>query len=269
MAKTVKSKGTKKLLKSSKKASRKIYRKSSKKASRKKIKNSSRKIIKNSSRKIIKNSSRKLSRNTIKKTSTIKKPIKKPMNGLSQETDKSITKEEHEKRKKNLESKGGIEMYDIVNKLPKKYYVTKKDLNSMKGKTITVALFDRNFEEYGIWNKFDDYKLYDPVDFFKNNKSTIQYNGGKTWKVTMDGDENEHFIEVNVVDIRPKNSKLTWMPIDKEGNICMEKNAKKINLNDISNDTRIGWRGPMIQWDKIASLGKKVYKANLKYVVIN
>ena len=181
---------------------------------------------------------------------------------------KIITKDEHEKQKSNLESKGGIEMYDIVDKLRKNYYITKKDLNSIRGNIITVALFDRNFEEYGIWDNFDDYKLYEPAEFFKYNKATIRYNGGNTWIINMGStcEYYEHFIEVNVVDIRPKNSNLTWCPIDEKGNIPIKKYNKKINFNNIPCNTKIGWRGPMILWDKIINLGNKVYKADLEYV---
>jgi hypothetical protein len=237
------------------KAGNKVIRKSKQKSSRNAPKKLVRKISRSVSKKTLKKPRRKVSRKS-KKASRKPKRLSKNIN--------SIAPEEHIKLTKNLKSKNGMEMYDIVDKLPKDYYLTKKDLSLIKNKKITVALFDRNFEEYGIWNKFDKYKLYDPVKFFEYNKATIEYNGGNTWKITMDGDENVHFIEVDVVNIRPKNSKLTWSPINDKGDLCCL--GKKVNFNDVSNDTRIGWRGPMILWHKIVKFDKKVYQADLSCI---
>lgn len=179
-----------------------------------------------------------------------------------------ISFKEHKRLTEMLTKQNGIELYQIVDHLPIRYYVLKKDLNKIKGKTIAVALLDRNFEEYGIWD-LERYKLYKPTIFFKNNKATIKYNGGYTWLINYNyGESVEQDIEVNMVDGVTKIGDITWSPLDNKGYITCTSGKSKIHFNDLPNDTRIGWRGPMIYWDFLKTFAskKKVYQASLEFV---
>jgi len=217
-------------------------------------------MVKTSKKKIQKASSKK---SKSKSKTKLRSNSKKPKTNM----DEKVSQIEHQKLTKILASNKGIEMYDIVNKLPKKFYIVKKDLKAMKNKSIKVVLFDRNFEEYGIWNDFDKYKLYEPKKFFKKNTASIKYIGGNTWNIKYSGGNQVcHYIEVNTVDIKSKRNDTTWAPIDDKGDVCCINSLKKVNFKDLPSNTRIGWRGPMILWSVIVNFDKKVYQADLNCI---
>jgi len=146
-----------------------------------------------------------------------------------------------------------------------------EDLDNWKiGTTLTVALFDRNFEEMGnIWDSktlIRD-KLYKPSQMFKDNKTRIKYLGNYKWKIYFNyGESITRDIEVNVEQF---NTGWNWYPLnngililcDTISNGRMKKLNKKIivNADDLESHVEIGWRGPIMLWSSIKSSEDEVY----------
>ena len=78
-----------------------------------------------------------------------------------------------------------IEMYDYI-KMTKPLHLTLGDVRELKvGDKIDVICWDRNWEEYWIWDNAEKDKPYDPREFFKGSKQILEYKGGCTWDINF------------------------------------------------------------------------------------
>lgn len=164
--------------------------------------------------------------------------------------------------------KESLEMYQWI-KQTKPYHLTLGEVQSWKeGEKRAVAMFDRNFEEYGdIWECIPQNKVLPAIEFFKHNQAIITYKGHLKWDITYDyGETIEHPVHLSTsslatnwtcVDVDPRENGLIEIKNEvlKEGmTLPQHKHPMKIPLNKFPAETRVGWRGPMIEWKYLEKL---------------
>lgn len=166
-------------------------------------------------------------------------------------------------KKKKAGKLKSAEMNDWIENTRSKH-LTLGDLKKWKkGETKDVIIWDRNFEEYGIWGGLKEEKTYKPAKFFKGNHHKIKYNGDFTWDITFEfGGTITHPVHL---DIKKEGTGWWWSPLDGEyivldtsysnGKITKKKKKKvvKKHHSEYRDDTRIGWRGPMMLWEHVES----------------
>lgn len=150
------------------------------------------------------------------------------------------------------------------------------------GDVLDVVIWDRNFEEYGIWPdstkipyEFKENTPYKATDLFGNNRAKIlitnesiiatspceekvwcerEFSPRKTWRITYyDGESEDLSLELNLGDW-PEMFNIEgdcWYPINDQGDIIL--NDKKVNIADFPENVRIGYRGPIMLWKNIQS----------------
>lgn len=140
------------------------------------------------------------------------------------------------------------------------------------GHEADVVLWDRNFEEYWIWSNAEKEKLYDPKEFFRANRCKLTYKGNMVWDIHFDfGKTIEHPVHLDVTAL-PTN--WTWVAIEEDGyvrittesvnrKITPRRKAIHMHWTEFSPETRVGWRGPIMLWEKLDSLDK-VYHTDLE-----
>jgi len=134
------------------------------------------------------------------------------------------------------------------------YHLTLNDVKNMKeGDTIEVVIWDRNFEEYGIWNSVKEGVSYNPQIFFQCNKHKLTYKGNMIWDIDFNhGETFRHPVHI-------EHEKNKWRAIDNDGNVysgCSDCETKKIlqHWSEYPGNSRVGWRGPAMLWDKLNGL---------------
>ena len=145
-----------------------------------------------------------------------------------------------------------LDMHDWINKYKNKH-LTIKTLKKWKiGETKDVVIFDRNFDEHGI-NELEKQKCYKPDVFFKNNRVKVKYNGDLTWEIHS----WERFCTNVELDVTSLNTNCMWDMI-KDKHIVYGN--KKKHWTKFDDNTRIGWRGPMMLWTDVKKGIKVFYK---------
>lgn len=162
----------------------------------------------------------------------------------------------------------GTELYDwIEQSKPKHLKKGEFDLWPI-GHQEKIVLFDRNFEEYGIWDEMKENVADDPIRFFRFNTFTATKTGPYCWQ--LDGImENQNFrIELDIANL---GTGWNWAPVNKEGEIKLTSTVKNWKVTEIKNpniipwkafndSTRIGWRGPAIKLIDIKEFGPVYFK---------
>ncbi len=132
------------------------------------------------------------------------------------------------------------------------------------GDILDVVIWDRNFEEYWIWDNAKCNKLYKPIEFFKENRCLLNYLGDYKWDITFPyGETIRHPVHLEVTSLK---TNWKWMHIE-DGEIHIKNEVVSINekipngwkaihkpITEVSNETRVGWRGPMIMWNELENL---------------
>ena len=151
------------------------------------------------------------------------------------------------------------EMYDFIEKSKRKH-LTLKDVKRMKvGDKIDVVIWDRNFEEGWIWNEAIKNKPYTPKYFFRRNRHQLTYLGDMKWNIKYPfGETICHNIELDVSEL---GTNWKWSPIFKEyitlkndfvnGRIKKLDKPIKKHWSEFPDSTRVGWRGPIMLWEKL------------------
>ena len=139
------------------------------------------------------------------------------------------------------------------------------------GDTIDVVIWDRNFEENWIWNKAENMKLYDPEVFFKSNRHKLTYKGDMIWDITFPfGKTITHPIHIDISNIQ---TDWKWCVIDgTDGEIHITHKVDgtavdkpiHINWSDFPENTRVGWRGPIMLWSELKKLPQVYVDANAR-----
>ena len=153
-------------------------------------------------------------------------------------------------------------MYHFI-KACKSQHLTIADVKNLKiGDKIDVIIWDRNFEENWIWDHAESEKPYDPQTFFKSNHHQLTYAGNMTWHIHFDfGETITHPIHLDTSDLE---TRYTWCALENDGFIhitdevikCGEKiptewKPKHIHWTKFPDSTRVGWRGPIMLWEKL------------------
>ena len=150
-------------------------------------------------------------------------------------------------------------MYQAI-EFSKPNHLTIRDvLNMNVGDTIDVIIWDRNFEEYGIWDTRESGVSYNPNDFFKGNHHQITYQGNMEWDIHFDfGETVRHPINLDVSSL---NTKWKWIPIEDVSTDAVKNTveSKRLNWEQFPTNTRVGWRGPIMLWDKVKDMGPIYY----------
>ncbi len=159
-----------------------------------------------------------------------------------------------------------MEMHEFI-LYTKDEHLTISDIKKMlPGEQIDVVIWDGNYEEYWIWKNAKSGKLYNPKVFFRENKHKIIYKGDMIWDIHFpDGKTIEHPIhfDISILDKAysyfVSNDKIMlgrWRePKDgKVGVIDNNKNIKYIHWTDLPENTKVGWQGSIMLWDKLRQM---------------
>ena len=154
--------------------------------------------------------------------------------------------------------------YDFI-KNNKNNYLTLEDISKYKEGDIIVVIWDSNWEEYDWWENIKPGK-YTPEDFFQSNRCKITINSPDKlqWNIDIFGKHPFHF---NVEDYSKQNNMGTyrsWVELSDDGYIDIDcellKTGKKIpkgwkawyeHHSKFPKTTCIGWRGPIMLWNKL------------------
>lgn len=146
-------------------------------------------------------------------------------------------------------------MYDWIKKTKGKH-LTVADWKKWKvGQTKDVAIFDRNFEEYFIWEKTVKGRTYKPSYFFKENHHKITKKSDFEMEIAY---KQGYTVDQNLeVETSKWSKKYIWVLV-KDGYVDIPDEKVKVKWSDISNKTRVGFRGPTMLWKDVKS-GPDVY----------
>jgi hypothetical protein len=165
-----------------------------------------------------------------------------------------------------------MEMNDFIESC-KHLYFNISDFKKLKiGDTIDVVLWDRNFEEYEIWDSLKPNKKYNVERFFKENRAQITYKGDLKWDIDFAfGEKFTHPIHLNTKHLK---TNWTWVPVkNKMVTIKSEivdrgkkipKSWKPINMHweEFPEKTYVGWRGPIMLWKYLKNVPKIYWLKN-------
>jgi hypothetical protein len=158
-----------------------------------------------------------------------------------------------------------MELYDWIENQRDKH-LKLEDLSELEnGHEIEVLVLDRNFDE-SIWTSKEIDVSYDPEEFFEYNKWKIKYLGDYKWDLIAPWNETyEHPIHLDITDL---GLNYFWSPLDGANGdqIIMKSDSVSgkivkldepiiMHVSDFPDDTRIGWRGPIMKWSDVASGG--------------
>jgi hypothetical protein len=151
-----------------------------------------------------------------------------------------------------------IEMYTFINNC-KSQHLTIADVKLLNiGDRLDVVIWDRNFEESWIWTNADNEVAFPPDIFFLSNRHTLTYIGNMTWNIHYPFGLNViHNIEL---DVSKLDNIMKWYPISDDGNIKFLRVFK--HWTDFPDNTRVGWRGPIMLWDKLLTMPNVYMKDN-------
>mgnify|MGYP006976398487 CR=1 FL=1 len=193
------------------------------------------------------------------------------------------------------------ELYQFIREC-RHLHLTKADVDLLKpGDRLDVVIWDRNFEEYWIWDQPQNVP-YSPEVFFSENRHQLVYQGGHKWDIEFNfGETIRHPFHLS---LEGENTSYTWTSLEgKEPHDCqcqsrpvgsesspedqVENSYDWIHIttyvkkddqsgppegwgpihkhyDDFPTTTRVGWRGPMMLWDRLADLGMVHYHKNFE-----
>ncbi len=153
-------------------------------------------------------------------------------------------------------------------------HLTKADVEKLQpGDRLDVVIWDRNFEEYWIWQQ-PVHTPYPPEIFFAANRNSLIYRGDYEWDIEFNhGETIRHPIHVSLAGL---NTSWTWSPLDNDKMIHVTNYVKTKgqkgppegwgpihkHISEFSPSTRMGWRGPIMLWSRLVDLGEVFYHEN-------
>ena len=176
----------------------------------------------------------------------------------------------------SIQMKSAQKMYEFVNVFSRGKHLTIKDVTQLGiGETLDVVIWDRNFEEYWIWDNAESGKNYDAEEFFKHNRNQITYKGNMEWDIHFSFVETiEHPVHLDTTGVE---TNWTWVAIGTDGKIHITKEIlnkeekipshwkpKHIHWSEFPEDTRVGWRGPMMLWKDLKDAPRVYYVSTTK-----
>ena len=128
-------------------------------------------------------------------------------------------------------------------------------------------LLDQNFEEYYIWPNLEKGHLYQPKDFFLQNKVEAEYVGDFTWKLKGPVEVEDKLW----ICTKSWATTTTWKALDTDNSVTIrsdilpdrfslpKREAVTVPFSQLSPLTRVGWRGPCIPWNVVEESTQEVY----------
>ncbi len=165
------------------------------------------------------------------------------------------------------------EMYQYIeSKRPQ--HLTIADVKGLNpGDQLDVVIWDRNFEEYWIWSSPQEEgakneRAYDAQEFFKKNHHRLVYRGDMKWDIHFQfGEVFEHPVHVDTSKLE---TNWSWCAIADDGCIHITNEMvyvgeeipghwkpKHMHWKEFADETRVGWRGPIMLWKDVDG---QVYK---------
>lgn len=123
-----------------------------------------------------------------------------------------------------------------------------------------LCLLDYNFQEYKIWN-LEPNKTYKPTDFFSANRNTYKHEGPFKGHIYWNFGKDREFTDFYIEIVRGTYQKINHRAdAENDTHICFVcAGTPNVSPDDYPDDTKIGWRGPMVLWDDIVELENKGY----------
>lgn len=153
----------------------------------------------------------------------------------------------------------GFEIEDWENNTKSSHLVIRDILNMRPGEEMKVALLDRNFMD-SVCNSVEGNVLYTAPDFFKCTTGVYEHSHNLTGKLTFKYEDTEEFSIPLEFHIEYDNQ--CWYPLS-DGKLpvrCyqlghrLHSGEEPKPYSDFPDRTRIGFRGPMIKWEKLEEL---------------
>ncbi len=116
--------------------------------------------------------------------------------------------------------------------------------------------------------------MYDPQIFFAKNRHQITYKGNMIWDISFFfGETIRHPVHLDTsnlqtyqkwcaIDENDGKIHITTEIIDIDEEIPSEWKPKHIHWTEFPEDTRVGWRGPIMLWSELENLPQVYYKKN-------
>jgi hypothetical protein len=129
-----------------------------------------------------------------------------------------------------------------------------KDLAT--GAQLDVVVWDRNFDDGWIYTSSERGRHYTPEEFFETNRRTLTIVGHPmAWEIEFPSGTHQHHMELCIDDEGNK-----WRPIRCDGSVMGADDSENNGMwADWDDDTRVGWRGPMMLWDRLAGKADVTY----------
>jgi hypothetical protein len=161
------------------------------------------------------------------------------------------------------------EVYDWIRD-HRLYHLCIDDLETLKpGDVLDVVIFDRNFEEYGMWDEIPANTPFEPKQFFRFNHHQIEWLGDGRWNLKLQWGDFEHPLHYNVESLA---TNWTWLGPDENGmidvrqeiingdeEIPLTRKAFSLSITDFHPRTRVGWRGPVMMWKHVQESKDRVF----------
>lgn len=140
------------------------------------------------------------------------------------------------------------------------HFLTIQDVKNMEhGKETEYLCICRNF--YDLMSYVKKKKALKPSELFKSNYKMF-YKHDCDLKGEMKYDKED---EYKKFEFHIEYKKKFWYPL-KDGKLPLEDPQKIFNLSsckrdwtEYDNNTKVGWRGPMIKWEIVNGYDKKIY----------
>ncbi len=153
------------------------------------------------------------------------------------------------------------------------YHLTLDDVKTWKmGDAHDVAMFDSNFEENDIWANIKPNTMLPATAFFKHNRTKLVYKGDMKWDIHFDfGETVTHPLHLctsglatswhwNAIDKKDGQIHITSEMHDNRLPFPSHKSATHLHWTAFPDATRVGWRGPMIDWKHLEKLPPVYWK---------
>lgn len=170
-----------------------------------------------------------------------------------------------------INQENALEMKNFIRVYSKDKHLTLGDVKQMSpGVTIDVVIWDRNYEEYWIWDNAEDKKEYDPEEFFEQNRHQITYLGNMKWDIKFPfGETIAHPIHLDTSSLQ---TNWRWVAVEEDGFIHITTEVvnegeeipshwepKHMHWSEFPDTTIVGWRGPIMLWDNLKNMPQVYY----------
>lgn len=163
-----------------------------------------------------------------------------------------------------------LTIYEFIDYTKYEHFILKDFLEMKIGDTIDVVVWDGNFEERNaIWGVKERGKDYSPSSMYNENRHLITKTEEWGWTIKFCwGETFEHNLSVDVSHL-PTYAKwddaeedgsihITWEYLPRGKKIKGHWKSKHFHISELHENTRIGWRGPIMLWERLLKYDDKV-----------